>query len=82
LISSAASLTPSCANSPSGPRKPVSGVRWPMRMESDCALTIAGMPMPARMALPPTPFIRARRVTSFATMTGSSLSSGLSMRLP
>ena len=37
LISSAASLTPMTAYSPSGPRKPVSGVRCPIRIVSDCA---------------------------------------------
>ena len=47
LISSAASLTPMTAYSPSGPRKPVNGVRWPMRIASAWARTIAGMPTPA-----------------------------------
>src|SRR5215471_8831681 len=61
LISSAASFTPMTAYSPSGPRKPVSGVRCPMRMASACARTIAGMPTPARSAEPAAPLTSTRR---------------------
>ena len=64
LTSSWASLTPIWAYSPSGPRKPVSGVRCPMRMASACAVTTAGMPMPASAAEPAALFKRVRRVTS------------------
>src|SRR5690606_4028719 len=55
LISSAAILMPITAYSPSAPRKPVSGVRWPMRIASDCAVTMPGKPsvaMPAAAAPP------------------------------
>ena len=61
LISSAASFTPMTAYSPSGPRKPVSGVRWPMRIASACARTRAGAPIPASSAEPAAPFINVRR---------------------
>src|SRR5882672_7845009 len=61
LISSAASLTPMTAYSPSGPRKPVSGVRCPMRMASACARTTAGMPTPASNAAPALPLMSERR---------------------
>src|SRR5262249_9803972 len=49
------------AYSPSGPRKPVSGVRCPMRMASVCALTIAGMPTPASTAEPAALLMSVRR---------------------
>src|SRR5262249_38200038 len=61
LISSAASFTPMTAYSPSGPRKPVSGVRCPMRMASVCARTIAGMPTPASTAEPTARLMSVRR---------------------
>ena len=61
LISSAASLTPMTAYSPSGPRKPVSGVRWPMRIASACPRTIAGVPIPANSAEPAALLISVRR---------------------
>src|SRR5215831_14714616 len=61
LISSAASFTPMTAYSPSGPRKPVSGVRCPMRMASACARTIAGMPTPASTADPAALLMSVRR---------------------
>src|SRR5499426_3177982 len=61
LISSAASFTPMTAYSPSGPRKPVSGVRCPMRMASACARTIAGMPTPASTAEPAALLMSVRR---------------------
>src|SRR6516162_5893366 len=61
LISSAASFTPMTAYSPSGPRKPVSGVRCPTRMASACARTIAGMPTPASTADPAALLMSVRR---------------------
>src|SRR5262249_32038589 len=63
LTSSAANFTPMTAYSPSGPRKPVNGVRCPMRMASACALTIAGMPIAASSAEPAVLFSNARRDT-------------------
>ncbi len=63
LTSSAASLMPMTAYSPSGPRKPVIGVRCPMRMASACALTIAGIPTAASSAEPAVLFSNARRDT-------------------
>ncbi len=50
LISSAAILAPITAYSPSAPRKPVSGVRWPMRILSWGAWPQAGRARPAAPA--------------------------------
>src|SRR3954469_24332928 len=68
LISSAAICTAMTAYSPSGPRKPVRGVRWPMRIASAWALTMAGAPIPASAAKPPAPFRSVRRVGSFTRL--------------
>jgi hypothetical protein len=54
---------PCTAKSPSGPRKPVRGVRCPILIASDCAREIAGMA--TRAAEPATPCIKVRREMDF-----------------
>ena len=63
LISSTARSTAITAYSPSGPRKPVRGVRWPILMTSAVwARKIAGAEIPDTSAMPPAVFNRRRRV--------------------
>ena len=63
LISSTARSTAITAYSPSGPRNPVRGVRWPILMTSAvCARRIAGAEIPDTSAIPPAVFNSPRRV--------------------
>src|SRR6202035_1786399 len=63
LISSTARSTAMTAYSPSGPRKPVRGVRWPTRMTSlPCARRIDGAANPDAKPKVPAVLRRLRRV--------------------
>ncbi len=60
--SSTASVAPRKPYSPTWPRKPVRGVRWPMRMTSVCARTMLGNASGATAAAPSAAvFLRASR---------------------
>jgi hypothetical protein len=72
LASSTASVTPITACSPAWPRKPVSGVRWPIRIGPDCARSTAGKPSwPAASApAPAAAVVSTRRRESARLDTG------------
>ena len=61
LISSTAMSTACTAYSPSGPRKPVRGVRWPMRIASACARLMKGKPARPTAAAATPPLTTVRR---------------------
>ena len=68
LISATAMSAACTAYSPSGPRKPVRGVRWPIRITSDWPRDSAGNPSIAAPAVAPTSRLR-RPVSVVSLMT-------------
>ena len=65
LISATAMSAACTANSPSGPRKPVRGVRCPMRMMSACARESTGTPIAAAAEAPASNVRRRVSIDSF-----------------
>src|SRR3954466_1058479 len=74
LISATAMSTAWTANSPSGPRNPVRGVRWPMRITSDWPYEMKGKPARPVVAAPArAPLMTVRRVMPLRLLMASLL---------